>query len=338
MKKLIIPVLALLAVGCQKEFTPSPAESEGVSKVSVSFDGVLSKASTTATDAEKTINALQVFVFDASGNYETSANVTIASDKKSASATATVKNGYKTFYAVANAPSISTSGLTLTSLKSKVLNLSDNLTYFEMSGSAETNVVADCSVSITMKRHVAKVCLTSFKRQFSDSGKAALELKVLGVWLSNMPGQFNLKNDLSFGSVTNWYNKLGKHEDASMDKLLYAAMGGSALANGSSLTSEKTLYGVRNASTSTTTEGGTWSPRVSRMVVYTTLAGLDNYYIVNLPMLQPNKVYSVNMTVTKEGSADPDKPGENLEIDLSATTTITVSNWDEVITITPENL
>ena len=311
---------------------------EGYSTVTVNFaEPALTKAGVEATSAEKTINSVYLFVFDKNNKLEAKVSPTISGDKLSATASVTITNGQKTLRVIANAgASFFTSaqeGVTqLSAFDSATSNLSDNsVSGLVMIGQATQNVLQDVAVNISMERLASKVCLTKITRNFTDSDLAALDIKVTDVWVSNVAGNITWgKAAVAAASQSIWYNYNQnevtiKHAD--LPALLYNDPTDFSLAQGGSREMDIPFYIYSNPATATT-EGGTWSPRVSRLVVQVTTAGSNtHYYSCNLPQTEPNKVYNVDLTIKRIGANNPDNPSETGDIDLTVTASISVANW-----------
>ncbi len=307
---------------------------EGYSTVTVNFaEPALTKAGVEATSAEKTINSVYLFVFDKNNKLEAKVSPSIAGDKLSATASVTITNGQKTLRVIANAGSSFFSSATvgttqLSAFDSATSNLSDNsVSGLVMVGQATQNVLQDVAVNISMERLASKVCLTKITRNFTDSDLAALDIKVTDVWVSNVAGNITWgKAAVAAASQSIWYNQLGTK--TSLPALLYNDLTDFSLAQGGSREMDIPFYIYSNPATATT-EGGSWSPRVSRMVVGVLTAGMTtpHYYVCNLPQTEPNKVYNVDLTIKRIGANDPDKPSETGDIDLTVTASISVANW-----------
>ena len=309
---------------------------EGSSRVTVNFSEPATKAGTAATAAEKSINTLQVLVFDKNSRLEAVMTPAIAGDKQSATATAVISNGQKHFRAVANGESfpVTVGTTTLSDFDNKVSALSTNtVSNFVMTASGSRKILSDDSVSLTLSRLCSKVCLTSVLRNYSDADLGELALKVTGVWINNVAGKINWSAGWGAASVAvgdqTWYNQFTsspQHPD--LQALLYDDLTDYTLAQGGTNTSEHTFYVYSNPATAVT-EGGSWSPRVSRMIVGVQLAGMGKtmYYAANLPQTEPNKVYNVQLTLQGLPSDNPDTPSTPGSLELSVTASVTVSDW-----------
>ena len=68
----------------------------------------------------------------------------------------------------------------------------------------------------------------------------------------------------------------------------------------------------------------TWSPRHTRLVVEALLGDTRYYYPVTLPEIESNKIYDVNLKITRPGSSLPD-----IEVDKFAVGfTVQVKDWE----------
>ncbi len=317
---------------------PVPEEA-GTSTVSMALasraDGT--KATTTASNDEKRLASLRVFIFDKNGAFEKEAEVVIGGDNMSATASATISNGRKSFRAIANTGSgISTGGLTLAAFDAMVSDLSDNArNALVMYGAASQNVLTDVSVPMSLERLASKVCLTRVNRQFSDADAGEVSLKVTGVYISNVVDKISYnKTAVQSGSGTlGWYNRQGA-KDAAVASLTQRSVD-FTVAQGGNWTGDEAMYIYSNDS-ALATEGGSWSPRKSRLVIETTLGGTDRhyYYTVTLPQIPANQVANVEVTLRGLPSLNPDTPSDPVsQIDMALTANISVSDWGDVQTV-----
>ena len=344
---LAVAAAAILPASCEK-VSPSPSATteefvpEGSSRVTLSFSEPATKAGTAATTAEKSINSLQVLVFDKNGRLEAVMTPSIAGDKQSATATATITNGQKSFRAVANGEAFSaTVGTTTVSdFDNAVSTLSTNtVSGLVMTAAASKKILSDDTIALTLSRLCSKVCLTSVLRNYTDADLGELTLKVTGVWINNVAGKINWSAGWGAAAVAagdqTWYNQFNanpQHPD--LQYLLYDDLTDYTLAQGGSNTSEHVFYVYSNPATATT-EGGSWSPRVSRMVVGVQLAGMSKtmYYAAALPQTDPNKVYNVQLTLQGLPSDNPDTPSTPGSVSLSVTASVTVSDWGAAVDV-----
>ena len=155
---LTLPALLLLAGACDKQ-----ALRDGASTLNVQWAEVATKGA--ATDAEKKVNTLWFFVFDANGMLEIAHECTGA-EMTARQAGLTVKTGAKTVYAVANltgAPLTAAKAcLKASELEAVAVDLSDHSTTgFVMVARGTVNVSAASggSCSLSLERLVAKVSL-----------------------------------------------------------------------------------------------------------------------------------------------------------------------------------
>lgn len=328
MKRVALAVLAVLAglVSCTEMISEKPEET-GKYAVDIVFTGAVGRSGLQPSPGERKLNVLKVFVYDSNGYFETEAAVKINADGVSASASATVSNGFKTIWAVANFPGIDGSKCTAASIADEIVPLSaiapDSIV---MSGSDSRNISGNTCFEIPLKRIVSKVCLSSVKRVFSDAGKAALQLVVEEAYLSNVPGEAFLSGKTTpESSIINWYNRLGAHSDAFLDAILHRnGLNRNILQGETYAPSDIFFYTYRNP-----------SPSITRLVLKTSLAGLSTpfYYVVDMPPLVPNLVYDVSLTLTRPGSPDPDNPEGEGVVNLNVSPSISVADWDEVIPI-----
>ena len=338
-------VSVFAAASCQKGTlvcqTTEPAT------LTIAIDNVVTKATSTPTSAEMSIDAAKVylFVFKADGSLEIGQAVTMSGGSKT---TVNLTAGAKTVWVVANCPaSIVTSATNLASFKTLVSELKDNVSNFVMAGSASKTVSGNDNVNVTLKRLVAKVALISIKREFADSDYAACSLVVNRVYLSNVAGSCYYYSDdavtsaISPASVPVWYNKMGSYNLGPSDpSSLLCVNIASSLPDGSIYSgTEPVMYTCPNACIGDNT-GLTWNiasyPRHTRLVVDCTLAGTQGYYSVTLPEIESNHVYNISLVINKKPSDNPEDNTPEIVPVMPFSVNISVSDWDAPITVIEE--
>lgn len=206
MKNLLITLPALLlfagTISCNKQDPPAADAT-----LSINWEDVRTKG--TATDAEKRINTLWFYVFDANGMLET-AHQCDAAELSARKAGFNVKLGNKTVYAIANL-----GGTPLTSAKSCVklsdleavkIDLADNtVDGFVMTAKGTAAVAAgkEATCSLSLARMVAKVSLGTVTNNLPTPYGA---VKVRQAFLCNVVGNQNLGGT---ASPSTWYNQNG---------------------------------------------------------------------------------------------------------------------------------
>lgn len=206
MKKLLIilSALALFAgmVSCSKQDFPV-----GDSTLNIHWEDVRTKGA--ATEAEKNVNSLWFFVFDANGMLEI-AHQCDAAELSARQAGLSVKLGAKTVYALANLGGTplnsAKSCVKLADLEAVKFDLTDNaVDGFVMTAKGTVAVTADkaATCSLSLARAVAKVSLGTVTNNLPSPYGA---LKVRQVFLCNVVGNQNLGGT---ASPSTWYNQNG---------------------------------------------------------------------------------------------------------------------------------
>lgn len=312
----------LLSASCRKESSVAPFPSTEKEFVTLSVNvGSETKAASTTQSADNKVNSVQVFVFDASGAFETK--------ESGASTSLSIKcvTGSKKIVALVNAPAVNPASYSV--LMSTVSALSDNaLSSFVMVGDINKTVSAsDNTVSITVKRLVAKVSIERITNAMTGIN-ATKSFVVKKIYLVNVAGN----TTYALGAPTAWLNQMGWSTSAS-DALLYDVVStGGTIANGSSYSVRHDFFPYPNP-TASDNQNDTWSARHTRLVVEATLGGELVYYPITLPVLERNKTYTISeLTIKVPGSEVPDKPVEKDE----ATFTLSVSDWESGALINQE--
>ena len=289
-------------------------EGEERSELTVEICGTMSKASPEEVDEEK-VNHLQVFVFrgdiiDAYASSDTSKSVTL-----------NCTMGPRTVYALVNAQDVNGAGImTKAELLGTVSKLPDNgISNFVMIGSKDVTLPAYQFLQIEVEHLVARIALRGITVDFESSVYDSESLTVKEIFIENVAG------DTNFGLTTEptqWYNKQGytqnlpelTHDDVDI-----------TIDDGTYSDVDYLYYAYPNKSNDSTDDE--WSPRRTRLVLKVSFKDNLFYYPITLPALEANKSYEIdNVTITRLGSTDPDKPVETGDYNFE----VLVKSWDFV--------
>lgn len=268
----------------------------------------------TAAADETSISNYQVFVYDASDHLEAYVN----QNSSSISLECTV--GTKTVVVLCNAPAIE-DVTTLSDMMKLKSSLSDNeIGSFVMSGRVSSVITTSSTeVTVPVSRLVSKVRLSKLETEFEIPQYQSMPFKVSSVYLINVPAD---KYYITTGSVTEWYNKT-KYDSSDDNSLLFDGMGDMLVTSSASYDKKNTFYCYPNPE-SNDNFSSTWSPRHTRLVVEALLGDTRYYYPVTLPEIESNKIYDVNLKITRPGSSLPD-----IEVDKFAVGfTVQVKDWE----------
>lgn len=322
MKKfLVIPFVAaaFMAVACDN----AKLESDGMVDLSVGLEGfnLTTKVTDASISAEKTVNNLQVFIFDSHGARENYGKATASTVKIGCAA------GVKNIYAVVNAPDLSSIDKAA-DLEAAATLLTDNAkNSLVMFGSLKNEEIksSDNSKTVHVQRMAAKIVLEKITRDFSDESLGAKPMTIDAIYLTDV-----VKNARFGQNETNieWMNKL--EYVSNDDNSLLRDLVGQNIAQGGSYPSGSavhTFYAYPNSATAQPGKADAlpWSPRHTMLVIEATLDGSKTYYPVYLPVLESNHVYTITgFTVTKRGSEHPWEVVETSDISYS----VEVDEWE----------
>lgn len=346
MKKnlLYLAAAALMFASCYKEnevISVGEPLQQGTLTISVSQDGATLTRADAAFgddyDYEKTMNSLQIFVFESTGKlnaYHSSTNRT-----DGCSETLNVTLGDKHVWALVNGPDMEDI-VNEDMLKQKAVQLGDNGKEsgkgFIMVGSKTDVKVTENTTNITVNvsRLVGRVVLRSIK---NDLPAAYDDVFVSQIFLSNVVGNQQLSGT---ATPSTWYNKEGRADEstrnethiisstypASCPALTYVN-GPIEIATGGtySPTGGIPFYGYPNSST--TAPNGFHNPFQPQQTTLVVEANIDmhKYYypIVLKNGIARNTTYTVYLTIKNLGSTDPNTP---VQTD-SFSVTIDVDDW-----------
>ncbi len=206
MKNLLfsLPAWLLLAGMLSCSVQPVPG---GDSTLNVNWADVPTKGA--ATGAEKAVNTLRFYIFDAHGMLET-AHACTAAELSGRKADIPVKHGSKTVFAVANlggTPLAAADGCaTLAELEAVAIGLLDNSTsalIMTAKGTATVSAGTGASCSLSLARPVAKIALGTVTNGLPAPYGS---IKVRHAFLCNVVGNQNLGGT---AAPATWYNQNG---------------------------------------------------------------------------------------------------------------------------------
>ena len=296
---------AIALLGCSEKDAELPHVEENAELVtfSVSVPGLDTKSTGGSADDEKTINRLQVFVFNRHGVYETSA---VAAE---GSVTITCTAGPKRMVALVNAKE--EAGVPdYESLAARPVYLKDSgVKNLVMLGDTAVTVAAGKPVDIEVSYLSSKVVLESVRLDLENPEHESLDFAVTSVFLTNVAGDRKYIDD-SVPSV--WF-----HEGADLSKTLpfiYDPVSGGVLDpdDPDGYVKEHYFYCYPNSTAAKT-----------RLVIQASIGGETYYYPIVLDELLPNNQYSYSVVLTRLGTDSPDGSLEEGDCDVS----VSVKGW-----------
>ena len=326
---LFLAFVAIASLACSKE-NPSEQAAQKTQMATLEvnvFDGITTRA-TSVNDANigTAERDIQVLVFNSEGDLLAYG----ANEDSSTKVSLSIPTGTVECYAVVNSYDDLSVIATKTVFLKHLSHLKDNdPTRMEMLGSVTKNVVAgENSVSIAVKRFASKVQIDKITPAFTAPAHRAMEFKLTGIYLINVNGTCPYTMVPTAASEsTSWYNKRkyvsGDCNHLITDKFSTPVVMQTAAGVVTPYSKSHYLYCYPNPVT-TDVSTTTWSERVSRLVVETTLGGTTYYYSVNIPTPQCNTVYQItNMKITGIGTDTPDAVVQKGSLSVS----LTVTDW-----------
>ena len=321
--------VAIASLACSKE-NPSEQAAQKTQMATLEvnvFDGITTRA-TSVNDANigTAERDIQVLVFNSEGDLLAYG----ANEDSSTKVSLSIPTGTVECYAVVNSYDDLSVIATKTVFLKHISHLKDNdPTRMEMLGSITKTVAAGTnSVSIAVKRFASKVQIDKITPAFTAPAHRAMEFKLTGIYLINVNGTCPYTMVPTAASEsTSWYNKRkyvsGDCNHLITDKFSTPVVMQTAAGVVTPYSKSHYLYCYPNPVT-TDVSTTTWSERVSRLVVETTLGGTTYYYSVNIPTPQCNTVYQItNMKITGIGTDTPDAVVQKGSLSVS----LTVTDW-----------
>lgn len=305
----IIPLLALLLLpsACKR---PEMAEERAVLSVRIA-EAPATRAEPAHWDCDG-INSLSVFVFRADGTLENSGRSSGSSLRL-----ALPKGREKRLYVLANAPAAADACTTEAQLRALDTRLSDQRSgAFAMAWSGRIDVDGDTSVAVELPRIVAQVRID----RISNLSSHALTLHSL--YLTNVPVAAAPWLSPDSYEPAAWAHPMG-YAASEWEGWLRDDLGGRILAPGESLEETHVFYSLPNPMAEDR-NGGSWSPRRTRLVLEAEMEGVRYYYPFTFSQLRANHRYRLaQLGITRPGSRHPDQPVDPRE----ARFTVSLLSW-----------
>ena len=372
MKKSFILALgaALIALtGCHRQAATDIVPDGKTAQLSISIKGssVPGKAAPLPQNEVK-INTIDAFVFNANGDLDAYSHFNGYDSNDKPTLACTTGSGKHVCVLINSGwteTDLDGSIATEADLKSRMFQLNQNgrngvLDNFQM---ISTEVTKDGStaidftpggneVEVKVSRVVSRVWIKKITRNFT-SGALSGELKVKGIYMSNVTGSYGLDGSVKDAAADSWFNKYDGTadpkvvvKDAGMAPWLDSGISPVNIAQGGSSTAiESTFYVMPNQTPYDAPVGGSgaWSPRNTKLVVETEYAGRTYYYAIpiveqdrypeiddpaSFKGLLPNYSYKIdNLELTRLGSTNPDEPVLVSDVTIE----ISVEPWEEII-------
>ena len=360
----------LTAFSCRKNASPEtvsdvPTEALTVN-ISVPEENQTKSEYTARKDNQ--ISSVQIFVFNAQNLLETDLFKSITPVDNSTSVTVNTMTGTKTVYALLNHSRLyKTQGVySLTDFEAELTNLSENTpTKLVMSGKNTITVgeydknknssQTPQAMGIWVKRLASMVVLENITVDFNGTSLEGASFQVEDIYLKNVVGVSRLgttatansansafgilePTDATLESASNWYNKQTKQASGAPDVVSDTWTKVCTVASPASPTNlGRCLFAYPNKTT-TDSHGDTWTPRMTRVVIKAHVkkaaVSIDKptYYVFDLPVLEANKVYSIqNVNITMLGKDNDDKD-DNIQAGR-ITPAITVDPWTGTVNL-----
>lgn len=325
MKRIFYLIFAslLTLAACHKSGPQQELLPEGKVSLTVHVGDPSTKVIAASKNDENKVSSVQVVVFDSAG-------ITEAYAKGGTTLTVGVVAGAKTVWAIANCSMDLSTVQNEAELSAKAVDLGLNdYNSLVMAGKKSATISSTAkSVNVDVSHLVCKVVLDKITRNFTVAALASKQLTINSAYLIDVMGDVSLAGS-PLGKV--WYNKMS-HADASLDKILFSSKG-AALANGGEMAMNMSFYPYPN-NTAQDSSSSTWSARKTKLVLDTTFDGKKQYYTIPLMTLERNKIYEfTNITLTKRGSDDPEKPvtSEDVSVTVKVTDFISGATYTETI-------
>lgn len=339
----LIALMGLFTASCEKHDANTPLQEslltinivpEAESKATGSAHGVQAE--------DNAVQTLEFFVFRSEGEdagmldaYKmyTAAELTSLTNLEVKTTT-----GKKMIYAVANShKSDNWSGVkTLTEFQAQIASLqSENNKNFTMAGSVEAVLQTTTSVTFSISRLVSRVQLASVKTQFAGTPWAGSSLTNVKIYLINAAGDklYHDGSDQPSPTILNIKKAVAADINAcTMAGMLYDETASAITDAGYNTT--HTFYCYENMVASESAD-----KKFTKLIIQADMNGHTYYYPISINRegfgydasnghagIKRNTSYSVNVTILRPGSLDPDTPVEH----SAMTATLNIAPWATV--------
>ena len=312
MKRLLmIAAIAVLACSCGKENALEEMPQESVVYITLKNDNSVkaSGAGHGVQADDNNINTLEVFVFRAEQGKDDYGMLDVykkfSGRELSSLSNLEVKTttGNKIIYAVANSHKENWSGITtLGEFEKQTASLmNEDVRDFVMVGCKEEALQLASSVSIAVRRLVARIQVNSIETDFEDTPYEGCSLTDVKAYLINVQGmKYFYDGSGTDLKLLNSKKYVGADvSGALMDNVLYEDI--AAIVDDSGYAVPHYFYCYEN-NLGTETE----SERFTRLVIEAGLNGRRYYYPIAIKNLERNCCYSVDVKIRRPGSLDPD--------------------------------
>ena len=346
-KKIFFAAMAALlaCTACNQNQAEPEAltDARDYSVLTVNIDGSLVTKATgvqsNSTSSEAKVSNFQVLVFNADGKI----NAYGRSDSENVLTMDLVCSpGTCEIYAVVNS-SIDLKGVTTKAdLLKKKTELSDNaLDCFTMIGSKSSVAIPSTdAVTVNVDRVAARIVLKGIKNGFDGQS-----FKVEAVYVTNVAGdaEFSLKKQPDY-TVSSWFGKEGIYTPSSPNNFTATKSfvcdepTGATVAAGATYSTAHYFYVYPD--NYPIANGGTWSPRATKLVVKLSIDGDIYYYPINLVdgdgkqiIIENNKSYEIELlTIGHKGNTPTDPDPEDTPVEtITGGFKIVVNPWTTVV-------
>lgn len=301
----------LLLSGCQKGLDREVTERRDTPcLVTVSVGAPATKAVGVKAGDESAVRSLQVFLYDGE-------NLAASASSDSSYCSVTCYPGEYRSYILVNSPGVDRDSVTsLSGLENRILDLAGNAPdTLAACATADVTVTRQASaMEVTAERYVSKVVIEKITKAFTGT------LRVNSVYMTNVVGGVRC---FSEDTLDVWYNRMGYSASAA-DRLVRDTVNAYA---DTVLATAHSFYVFPNPTVSDTTSG-TWCPRHTRLVLDALFREEPCYYVVNMPVLERNRVYRIqDLIVRRKGSDNEEEIAED-EVDIIVRPDL--EEWEDV--------
>lgn len=307
----------MLLVSCAKEDVVEVVEPLQESVVYINLkNNLISKAAGAGhgvQEDDNTINVLEIFIFrvnegkDDNGVLDGYRKFTAQELGDLTSLEVQTTTGKKMIYAVANSHKANWQGVSSRELfeQNTALLANDDLKDFIMVGGKEAELGLASTVAFSIQRLVSRIQIVSLKTAFAGGPYDGMSLQGVKAYLTNVQGEKYIFNGEG-NNLKVLNSKKYVETDAAacrMDGMLYDVLGTDITDSG--YITAHNFYCFANDIAEEKEEN-----KFTRIVIEGILNGVTYFYPIAIPELKRNCCYSLDITIKRPGSLNPDSDVE----------------------------
>lgn len=312
-------MLAFVLVSCEKKEPAASDSQKEMVPLEIRLVSEETKASGLGGDEEKAVAGYQVMIFDMSSRM---LEAYATPDVTASSVSMTCTTGQKEVVVLANAPDVSSIVSFDKFIKTKSLLEHNAIGKLVMEGHASPNLNASGgTVTVDIRRIVSKVVLDGVTVDFELDAYDQMDFTINKIYLTNVAADKSYLAETA--DPAKWYNQNVFTSAPEVNALVYQELSNVNLKQTKEYKLQHHFYCYPNPYENDTFSADVWNERPTRLVLETTLGGVNYYYPVALPELEQNTRCHVSLHIIRPGATSPEQDMDKYAVSFK----ITVEEW-----------